>query len=241
MRITSASSPAAGISPRYRSRSARASGWNHSASHGVPATGSAASSRSSAPASAAATAGTSCRVALTRDSSTLKAEMSTPAAWQPKTVASTSVVPDPAKGSSTVWPTAKWRPRQASTSCGTNFPRYGWSLWTCFVRSCSGNSCSAHDSSRSISPAPRRAYSSACVATRRTLAERADGLGGRRRIDRLRCRPAGVAVGAVAERLPLRVTAPAQPDGLALGDLPAVAFRVDDDRRDPARHSTRPA
>src|SRR6187549_1230854 len=44
-----------------------------------------------------------------------------------------------------------------------NLPWYGWSRWTCFVRSRSGNSASDHERSRSSV-----AYSSSCVtATRR--------------------------------------------------------------------------
>ena len=53
----------------------------------------------------------------------------------------TSVVPEPANGSRTCAPGARtWRSSSASTSCGTYLPRYGWSRWTCFVRTRSGSS-----------------------------------------------------------------------------------------------------
>src|SRR2546421_5433836 len=54
-----------------------------------------------------------------------------------------------------------------------NLPWYGWSRWTCFVRSRSGSSASDHERSRS-----RVAYSSSCVTATRTDSTR--------RLERLR-------------------------------------------------------
>src|SRR6266511_1508582 len=101
-------------------------------------------------------------------SCTLKAAMSTPVASCPDSSAWTSVVPEPANGSSTRPPVGTYRASSASTSCGMNFPKYGWSLWTCFVRSRSGRSRSDHESSRSMS-----AYSWSCVAATRRASARA--------------------------------------------------------------------
>src|SRR5215471_3636392 len=53
-----------------------------------------------------------------------------------------------------------------------NLPWYGWSRWTCFVRSRSGSSASDHERSRS-----RVAYSSSCVtAMDRTSSPSSEGL-----------------------------------------------------------------
>src|SRR6266545_4418729 len=81
----------------------------------------------------------------------LKAAMSTPVESCPDSSACTSVVPEPAKGSSTRPPTVTCRRSNSSTSCGMNLPRYGCRRWTCFVRTSSGRSLSDHESSRSIS------------------------------------------------------------------------------------------
>src|SRR5919106_228949 len=90
----------------------------------------------------------------------LNAATSIPTASWPDSSDWTSVVPDPANGSRTRPPGRTYRPRSASTSCGTNLPRYGWSRWTCFVRSRSGSSASDHESSSSPAISP---YSAACV------------------------------------------------------------------------------
>src|SRR5207249_1110900 len=88
--------------------------------------------------------------------------------------ASTTVVPEPTNGSKMTLPRTKWRFRNTSTSCGMNFPRYGWRLWTCLVRSTCGSSSSDHESSRS-SPE----YNASCVRPAigcGTLLSRSDGL-----------------------------------------------------------------
>src|SRR3954447_14256535 len=95
---------------------------------------------------------------LTRISRQLNAAMSTPVASKPDSSACTSVVPEPANGSSTCPPRATYRSSSVSASCGMNFPRYGWRRWTCFVRSRSGRSRSDQERSRSISE-----YSASCV------------------------------------------------------------------------------
>ena len=63
------------------------------------------------------------RRVLTRMSRQLKAATSTPTASCPDSRHWTSVVPEPANGSSTRPPGATYRSSSASTSCGTNFPR----------------------------------------------------------------------------------------------------------------------
>src|ERR1700751_4718413 len=89
--------------------------------------------------------------------------MSSPVASRPDSSACTSVVPEPANGSRTCSPGARYRSSSASTSCGMNLPWYGWRRWTCFVRSRSRSSASDQERSRSSV-----AYSSSWVtATRR--------------------------------------------------------------------------
>ena len=109
-------------------------------------------SRPATSRTSAASVSSSCSRVLTEIRSALKAAMSTPTASYPDSSACTSVVPEPANGSSTRPPGRTYRSSSASTSCGTNLPRYGCSRWTCFVRSRSGSSRSDQESARSSSP-----------------------------------------------------------------------------------------
>src|SRR6476659_3290929 len=154
--------------------------------------------------------------------------MSAPAEWAPNVAHSTSVVPEPANGSSTLVPGARCRRRHTSTSCGTNLPRYGWSRWTCFVRSRSFSSCSAQESSRSRPGAPRPAYTSYSVATRGRLRGLPDARWEIVRWGALRMVEPDLEVRLVAEGLAAGLTAAAEPDGRALLDLPDRALRIDD-------------
>src|SRR5262245_34566469 len=154
--------------------------------------------------------------------------MSAPAECAPNAAHSTSVVPEPANGSSTRAPGVRWRRRHTSTSCGTNLPRYGWSRWTCFVRSRSFSSCSAQDSSRSSPGAPRPAYTSSWVATARRLRGLPDARWEVVRRRALRMVEADLEMGLVAEGLAAGLAAPAEADGGALLHLPHGALGIDD-------------
>ena len=78
---------------------------------------------------------------------TLNSEISIPMESIPLSLASTSIVPDPQKGSSTTFPSSKYLDKKYPTSCGMNFPRYGCSLCTCLVLSLSGTSRKASEAS----------------------------------------------------------------------------------------------
>ena len=114
-----------------------------------PASPSPRSNRASASRSSCSSTNGLCAPVFTRISRQLNAAMSTPAESSPLSSAWTSVVPEPANGSSTRPRAGTWRRKSSSTSCGMYLPRYGCRRWTCFVRTRSGRSRSDHDRSRS--------------------------------------------------------------------------------------------